>query len=313
MRKSIFLAVLLLPVFNSAAQQFNTVSDLLPVVHWKSQSPVKNQGVKFTCTAFAVAAALETFPEVPKDLSEKYLYAMQKAHQYDGKTKVMRGHFLKYYPNSLIQDGVIEEKYLPYTLNYDKVRPMNETQFESYIMEGEVGFFTLFRKYKKKATVFVQDYEYLETKKAKNIAYIKQLLRNGVKAIPVSYAKLYIPAWQANPSRTFQTITPDKGFKVRGADGSFSKYSQAKRRYLNINQQIINGTISMQFSDTQDKYMGHAVVIIGYDNQGFIIKNSYGPQWRVGGYERISYDFHEIFAVEALVIKKVKVKKRGWF
>ncbi|WP_299104964.1 C1 family peptidase [uncultured Tenacibaculum sp.] len=313
MKKVLFLIVFLLPIMGIKAQKLNTVSNLLPVVHWKSQSPVKHQGVKYTCTAFAIAATLETFPGVPKDLSEKYLYALQKGYQFAKDAKIKRGHFLMHYPNSLIRDGAIEEKYLPYKLNYDKVRSMNETQFDAYMIESEIGFVTLLTKYKDKAVVFVDEYEYLEGKKAKNVEYLKYLLRSGVKAIPVSYPILYKPAWKSYASRNFQTITPDKGFKVRGPNGNFLKYSAAKGWYPNINQQIVDGTVSMEFSDTGDQYIGHAVTIIGYDNKGFIIKNSYGPQWRVGGYERVSYDFHEIFAIEALIIKKVKVKKRGWF
>lgn len=302
--------LLLAEIIFSQTTDFTKISRSLPLVHWKSQSPVKHQGVKYTCTAFAIAAALETFPNVPKDLSEKYLYAFQKGYQYDGKTAVKRGHFLKFYPESLKKDGVIEEKYLPYNLDYERAREMNETQFSKYLYEGEVGLFTLVTKYKKKARVFVTDYEYLDAKKAKDIEYIKQQLRNGIKAIPVSYPLIYQDAWKSFSSRKFNTITPDVGYKVLGASGNYLKYSVAKGLYQNINQRIVKGELLMEITDTKNKYGGHAVAIVGYDKEGFIIKNSYGTQWRVGGYERISYDYHEIFALEALIIKKVRVKNK---
>ena len=309
------LCVLVTLLLKAQTPTFNEVSNLLPVIHWQSQSPVKNQGVKYTCTAFAIAAALETFPKVPKDLSEKYLYGFQKGYQY-GKTAITQGHNLFSYIESLKTDGVIEEKYLPYKLDYDKVRPMTEDQFINYMYEGEVGLLTLGVKYKKKATVFVTDLEYLNAQKAKNINYIKEQLRRGVKAVPVSYPILYVPAWKGYPSKEFHTITPDDGFKVNIGNGVYQKYSIAKSMFPNINQQILNSTKPIEpiYPYPGNQYAGHAVTIIGYDQEGFIIKNSYGPQWGVGGYERVSYDFHEIFATEALIIRSVKVKKGlfGW-
>src|SRR5512139_4314323 len=53
------------------------------VDHRPSQSPVKNQGMRGTCTAFAICAALETFPAVPGDLSEQFVYAIVKKTQHD--------------------------------------------------------------------------------------------------------------------------------------------------------------------------------------------------------------------------------------
>lgn len=311
MRIYVFLISFLFYGFLLNAQEvkLEKVSKLLPVNHIRYQSSIKHQGVKFTCTAFAIAAALETFPNVPKDLSEKYLYALQKGYQF-GNEKITIGHKLSFYPKSLIKDGVIEEKYLPYSLNYEKVRPMNESQFDDYLYEGEIGLMTLITKYRKKAIVYVKDYEYLNINKVKNIEYIKKQLRDGVKAIPVSYTPLYIPAWKENPSRFYKTITPDAGFKVK-VIGNYYSYSQAKKILgKNLNKMIIEGTISVEMSHLPNNYGGHAVAIVGYDSEGFIIKNSYGTQWRVGGYERISYDFHQVFAIEALIIRKVKVKNK---
>ena len=308
------LFVTLFVVLQSTSQinKLNTVSNMLPVVHINAQSPVKHQGVKYTCTAFAIAAAFETFPGVPKDLSEKYLYAFQKGYQYNNKA-ITRGHKLEFYISSLQKDGAIEEKYLPYELDYKKVESMTEGEFGKYLYEGEVGFFNLILNYKDKAVVFLDQYEYLNTEKARNIEYLKQQLRNGVKAIPVSYV-VYSPAWNSFPSRQYNTITPNIGFKVKTITGNYVTYEQAKGLFgKDINSKINNNQVVMETADLEINYMGHAVVIVGYDNEGFIIKNSYGPAWRFGGYERISYDFHELFSTEALIIKSVKTKKRKWW
>ncbi|MFY7671029.1 C1 family peptidase [Tenacibaculum sp. MEBiC06402] len=308
----LFIAFLLAFQSNSQINKLNTVRNSLPVIHISSQSSVKNQGVKFTCTAFAIAAAFETFPGVPKDLSEKYLYAFQKGYQFNNKS-ITRGHKLEFYIPSLQKDGIIEEKYLPYELDYKKVQPMTETEFGKYLYEGEVGFFNLVLNYKDKAVVYLDQYEYLNSEKVRNVEYIKQQLRNGIKAIPVSYV-LYAPAWKGFSTRKYNTITPNVGFKVKTITGNYVTYNQAKGLFgKDLNSKIVNNQVIMETTDLDSKYMGHAVVIVGYDNEGFIIKNSYGPSWRFGGYERISYDFHEILSTEALIIKSVKTKNKKWW
>ena len=289
--------------------QLPTIQQNLPksVVHWRAQSPVKHQGVKHTCTAFAIAAAMETFPGIP-DLSEKYLYGIQKANEFADNKPFKRGHHLYKYIPSLMNDGAIKEKHMPYRLTYDKRFEKNVTLFDKYLFEAENGYLTLHLKYKPKAFVFVTQYEYLNTQKIKNIAYIKQQLHNGVKAIPVSYVNLYAPAWKPNPSRRLNTITPDLGFKITSPLGKTFNYSTYKKLRSNLNQELLSDKVKLERTDVNSNYSGHAVTIIGYDEEGFIIKNSYGPQWRMGGYERISYDFHTLFSLEGLIIRNIRRK-----
>jgi hypothetical protein len=47
-------------------------------IHLSSQIPVKNKGNGNSCSAFGVAAVLEVLPNMPKDISENFLYAAQK-------------------------------------------------------------------------------------------------------------------------------------------------------------------------------------------------------------------------------------------
>lgn len=278
---------------------------LFPVIHLDAQSPVKYQGNRNTCTAFAIASALETFPNVPKDLSEKYLYAVQKTNDYANSQPTIKGDFLFRYVDALKSFGAIKEIDLPYNPQATLQWYPNDDELTKYILEGDVGYITLNTKYRPKAKVFLKDYEYLDAMKCKDVAYLKALLHSGVKAIPVSYM-LYLPAWSNERTLNYTTITPDMGYEVVSFTGAKLSFSQAKALMSNVISQIFKKEIKINQNDpTPNMYGNHAVTIIGYDNEGFIIKNSWGNQWRFNGYERVSFDFHELFAFEALIIKSV--------
>ncbi|MCL9805765.1 C1 family peptidase [Flavobacterium amniphilum] len=278
-------------------------------IHWTSQSPVKNQGNRNTCSAFGVAAALETLEGVPKDLSEKYLYAVQKTNDYANQKETSTGQLLYYYPNALIKDGVITESELPYNPQATRRWLKDDSEMVKYIIESDIGAITLGTKYKTKARIFLKEYEYLDGITSKNVDYIKSLLKNGIKAIPVSY-KLYLPAWKNYRSSTFNTITPDLGYTLFGVTGKPMTFTDAKNLYSdNLTERILSGELKYVQTDSDaNQYGYHVVTIIGYDDQGFIIKNSWGTNWRWNGYERVSFDFHKLFGYEGLVLKSVTIK-----
>ena len=305
------LTLLLVPIWANSQQNTLQSPDKLfgATIHWNSQSAVKNQGQRNTCSAFGVAAALETFDGVPKDLSEKYLYGIQKANDFVNGKQTTQGQFLAYYPNALLNDGAIKESQLPYDPNATQKWQETDSELTKSLFEGGIGYMTLSLKYKKKAKVFLKDYEYLDFKASKNTDYLKFLLKNGIKAIPVSY-ELYVPAWNAYTSRNFNTITPDPGYSVISLTGQEMPFSALQKlSSTDLADQIINGEVKIIRNDRlPNQYAGHVVTIIGYDDQGFIIKNSWGINWRWSGYERVSFDFHKLFAYEALVIKSVRFK-----
>ena len=272
------------------------------LIHWQVQSSVKNQGVQHTCTAFALAAAIETFPGVP-DLSEKYLYALQKSN---ASQKSTSNNSLEVYTTTLNTNGLITEKELPYALEYDKSFENNITAFDKHLFKTENGYMELQKKFQPTASVFVTKSEYMNTSKIKNVMYIKQLLQNGVKAIPVTYSGIYKPTWKTFKAKGFTTITPDEGYNITTKLGNVFSYYEYRLMHSAVTQEIKEGTV--KFGRTADKadYMTHTVTIIGYDAKGFIIKNSYGSDWRMGGFERISYDYHELFATEGMLISSVQ-------
>ncbi|PTX60376.1 papain like protease [Kordia periserrulae] len=282
-------------------------------IHISAQTPVKDQGNGNTCSAFGIAAALETLPNMPKDISENFLYSSQKYEQFEAETGVTRGSFLKSYIMSLPKYGILTEAELPYPDIPAGKWNDNDSDVVKALKESTTGPVSFIYKYKSKAKLLtLHAYEYLGQVESKNVAHLKYLLDNGVKAIPVSY-ELYVPGWNKFQDTKYNTITPDAGYGILMKDGSFQKYSEIKKQLPDLNTRINNRTVTflrtVKPTPTYNPYGGHVVTIVGYDAEGFIIKNSWGADWRYFGYERISFDYHEIFAYEALVFKRVTFAK----
>ncbi|WP_046758546.1 C1 family peptidase [Kordia jejudonensis] len=282
---------------------------LWSTIHISSQTPVKDQGNGNSCSAFGVAAALETLPNMPKDISENFLYSSQKYDQLQTKSGVTRGNFLESYIMSLQKYGILTEAELPYPEIIAGQWDDSDPEILKALRESTTGPVSFLAFYKSKARVLRLDsYEYLPRMKSKDVKYIKYLLDNGVKAIPVSY-ELYIPAWELFSATKYTTIVPDVGYGFLLKNGTMATYSAIKKEYPNINADVNSGKFQLTRTDKRPKaYSAHVVTIVGYDTKGFIIKNSWGTDWRYYGYERVSYDFHELFAYEGLVLKKVSYK-----
>lgn len=280
-------------------------------IHISSQTPVKNQGQRNTCSAFGVAAALEVLPNMPKDISEKYLYGVQKVREYIDKKPIGKGKFLFNYISSLQEYGILTETEMPYPNVDPKKWVDSDQELVKVIFEGDIGPVSLLAKYKPIARkITLTNYEFMNEEKSKDVARIKYLLDHGIKAIPVSY-ELYMPAWYQFSSVQYNTIEPDLGYGIKMQDGTFKKISEVKKLFPDIITLINTKKAGLFRTDTRTDitvYGGHVVTIVGYDDQGFIIKNSWGTDWRYAGYERISYDYHRLFAYEALAIRSVKYK-----
>ncbi len=269
------------------------------------QTPVKNQVNRGTCTAFAVAAALETLPGVPADISEQYLYGALK-HSQPGK-KYQEGDRLLNYTGSLQQYGFIHEEFLPY--NPDALDwEASDSEFVRVIQGAQIGKVGMFLM-KYYAKYFVQPAKgmrYYPKDAASNPEIIKKLLNEGNLAIPVTYNLVHIPTWEKECGTFKKPWEPSDLLFIKAGERIYN-YSVAKFFYKgDLPKAIKEGKFGIQLRDlNMDNYGGHAVTIVGYNNKGFIFKNSWGKDWGDSGYGFISFDLHELLVEEAVVFDEV--------
>jgi hypothetical protein len=273
-----------------------------------SQSPVKNQGGRNTCSGFAVAACLETFAGVPCDLSEQHIYAGLKMLEYQSADPVDKGGRLNLYPQTLSKYGVLQESQMPYNpkqlifsdTDHNLVQVFRESQ------SGPVSM--LLNRQKVKFFVDSADCEVAEFDAGLEIDNIKHLLQQGVKAIGIGY---YVNSYWFNwEPRRGLVITPDSVGGFTDTSGNITSFVKLKEKYGSAVFNEIDdffepkgGKPWRYFTDVESQ--GHAITIVGYNRDGFIIKNSWGKSWGDKGYATVSYDYHRLFAKRMLAVKKL--------
>lgn len=272
------------------------------------QTPVKQQGQRGTCTAFGVGAMLEVLPGLPANVSEQYLYGGLKVSQDD--KPFQEGDQLINYIQSLKQFGIVHEDILPYnpyaidweSADDELVRLIRGAQI------GGVGMYVAANH--AKYGVAEEDMLYYNQDNSRNPEVLKNLLRNGHKAVAVSYG-IHIPTWM-NYSDYSTAIEPKVNVEL---NGSVYTLKQAQRLYNgDLIRDALDEKVPAYFDDVYridpetgdsiSNYGGHVVTVVGYDAEGFIIKNSWGTDWGQNGYGRVSYDMHRILVNEMMAIKK---------
>ena len=298
--------------------------------HRTAQSPVKDQGHRGTCVAFAVCGALETFPGVPTDLSEQLLYATVKRHQNavdkwlrkTGRTPLMgEGDQLDVYVPLFELVGTSHESFLPYDPDPKKAGPDVPDDLRRYLELAQIGEQDLLRlrdgfgKYGFRS----DDCHLLADDAARDVARIKRELNGGRLAIPVSYA-LYGPKWSSaddDPKRERTIIHPGLTYAYRFAgegNDQWKGYGVTKLlaagRKIDFVEGVQSGKIEIgKYPDPGGTgYGGHAVTIVGYDERGFLVKNSWGTTWGDDGYCTVLFDYHALFATRALLIDDVYIR-----
>jgi hypothetical protein len=268
------------------------------------QSPVRNQESRGTCTAFAVVAAMETFPGVPSDLSEQYIYAWAKLNHYQEMEQYDQGAPLSFYCDILQREGTVAESEAPYT----PFKPLwandatDSEKMRADIQSNVYGMLS-FQDYTFKLNWNLMNIR--KDKAAKDVEWIQQQLDNGVKAIPVGYG-VSGNYWFSCPANEAHMLRPEDFLEVE-VDGEFIPYFRASFLNAKLAEQVESGEILAKFTDTNFVAKeGHAVSIVGYNENGFLIKNSWGTTWGENGYGWVSYDYHKIFCGEVLVIRALQ-------
>lgn len=262
-----------------------------------AQSPVKNQGGQGTCMAFAVAGALETFPGVPADLSEQYLFHRAKMFSKDGGDHPVET--LANYVPALKTFGVVHETVLPYRplhLDWKKEDPALTQLDQDGQTLSAPGIEAPYAKYK----LNEGDYLLLAGEEAQNTQNIRDLFDQGVKAVVVVY-HIHKGNWKKPTSGVIQL---DDAIQFTYEDKPVTS------AFLNGLSEADPAKIEGLLRDTLiEHYTPHALTLTGYDDYGFQFKNSWGTDWGRDGFGHLSYDFHQVFALEALSIRTLTFVK----
>jgi hypothetical protein len=298
------------------------------VDHRRSQSPVKSQGNRGTCVAFSICAALETFPGVPCDLSEQLLYATVKRHEQGvdvwlrklGKSTIIdEGNKLPDYATLFELVGTCAEPFLPYDPNPKHAAPGVPDELKRYLELAQLTEQDLeavrdgFGKYGFAAGSCTV----LDEAVARDVKRLQQALDAGVLAIPVTYP-VHGPNWSAaKPEglslRTYLHPGLLGSFREAGTE-EWMDYAKCKLLLAGKGLDFVAAAkadkveIKLDDDPKQEIYGGHAVTIVGYDDRGFLIKNSWGEKWADRGYATILYDYHAVFATGALLIADARIR-----
>ncbi len=267
------------------------------------QSSVKSQAYRGTCTAFGLLAAMETFPGFPTDLSEQYLYAASKSYSYNHDKDYDEGTFLKNYIDLMQYEGTLREDQEPY--NPDSVEiDKSKTNFEN--MKADIAGTSLLDlltihdfSYKLQTEMYI----YKDGDESQNVEYIKQMLDEGVKAVVVSYT-INSNYWSINSGKQDDKIDPNDFLFVVHQNVNYS-YNDALKIF---DGKVFGETDDIYYTDTLfEMDGGHAVCIVGYDDEGFLVKNSWDKNWGDEGYFWLNFEYHKIYAREIMIPKLGKV------
>ncbi|MGP1346202.1 MAG: C1 family peptidase [Phycisphaerales bacterium] len=299
--------------------------------HRLSQSPVKHQGARGTCVAFAVCAAMETFPGIPTDISEQMTYAAVKLHQNsvdqwlraldEDKLTISVGDTLRTYATLASILGACPEEFFPYNPNPRAIPNDAPEEVRRFLQLAQVDpeRFRQFRMAMGKYRIPPDGMELLTLDAARDIERLKNELNAGRLAIPVIY-QVHATAWSqleqlANHDGDGQRNIIHPGMMHRfvppGAQQPLS-FPDARLEAARLGVDLIEELLAARWLIAQafdpKGYGGHAVTIVGYDQRGFIIKNSWGTDWGDSGYARITFDYHRLYATEALLIDRATIE-----
>ncbi|MBC7914154.1 MAG: hypothetical protein H7Y07_08525 [Pyrinomonadaceae bacterium] len=225
--------------------------------------------------------------------------------EYNTVTKVEHGSSLVQYGASLKKYGILPESYLPYN-KAQLAFTDQDINFSQVVRESDIGpvGMLLLKPLAKANIVFDSDFEAAEDPGGQDVERIKRLLQQGVKAIAISYF--------IGEDFDLANVRAENNFLIRPAnvlikdqENTIMEFNLALLKYgSNLFEYVKRG--QFQRIARNGELQGHAVTIVGYDESGFIIKNSWGKVFGDQGYARVSYNYHKLMARRMFALKKVR-------
>lgn len=313
------------------------------VDHRRSQSPVKDQGDRGTCAAFALCGALETFPSVPTDLCEQLLYATVKLHEQDVDGWIRRlqgpdaaltldeGNAFGAYLPLFGLVGTCHESVWPYDPRAVKAGPDVPEELRRFLELARIGPDDLrgLRDAAGKWGFRQADAVLLDAATARDVARLKRELKEGTLAIPVGY-RIHGPSWSklaeaGAPARAGSPLGGRARVLVHpgmlhvfaeapaeGAAPAWLPYEDARETLAasskDLAQEVIDGRWIQGRQRPPEEYGGHAVLLVGYDADGFLAKNSWGTDWGAGGYFVVPYDYHRMYVNGGMILRSANLR-----
>ena len=268
---------------------------------------------------------------MPSDLSEQFLYALQKKVDVEGiqilkrfgiEEKIAEGTYLLAYLNWFRIYGAPHERVLPYEggklvvsgpgLSDDLKQLIGLTHVTPESVErvaaawGKYGI--------AKATG-------VNGPAATSVEMIQKWLDDGALAVPAAY-RVHGPTWstrgQGKVARDAEEplFTPEDMEEFKDEVLGWLPYRKAKISATigktNLVSEVLTGKIERRdldrSADAAKHYGGHSMTIVGYTNKAFIVKNSWGPDWGNQGYCFVSFDYHRLYCWHCARIESVKTR-----
>ena len=247
--------------------------DVTLVDHRMHQTPVKDQGERATCVAFAALAQIEARIKADEhreiDLSEQYTH--WRFMQLDARDQYSDIFFVRDAAYCLANYGVCEESFAPYQ---DKVT------IEGNGAAGPSADARINARYGIRADYY--PLTLLGHPNITNLDYLEALLHGGLDVVVGMEIAL---------------IKPD-------GDGVFDVWLDGNNRPISL------GKTNETPHNAPGHAPGHAMLLVGYDKRGpkpfFIVKNSWGQNAGDGGYFYLSYDYFSTYAKMGYVISGIR-------
>ncbi|MBI3557671.1 MAG: hypothetical protein HY074_15525 [Deltaproteobacteria bacterium] len=227
---------------------------------------------------------------------------------------VTAGEALEHYVPVLQNYGIPSERFMPYdglppeqnlacavTSHFSGASPQLDFLCQARVTDNEILRTTPYGKYHIGADTEVIHYPQVQNPEVLKAALEDRRAGHWVRSIPVSYL-IQSSQWNDPSARGNIDLDQHVLVEIRLPTGVVRMplaIAILRADYPTLEE---SGNILLVKFSPQDEWAGHAVEIVGYDDTGFLIKNSWGTAWGTAGYGHVSFAYHRIFSTQALVI-----------